>query len=57
MSKILTREQIAVLYGMSADTKEVYCYGRSIKFASGAKRKRTARIIDHLKEIFCGDLK
>ena len=31
MSNFLTRQQIAVLYGFPADTKEVYAHGARIK--------------------------
>jgi hypothetical protein len=41
MATILTRQQIAVLYGLPADTKEVYAFGARIKHSvPGAKRRR-----------------
>jgi hypothetical protein len=41
MSQILTRQQIAILYGLPADTKEVYAHGARIKHTvPGAKRRR-----------------
>ena len=44
----LSKAQIRKLYGLPVDEAgNVYVHGRSIKFATGAKRKRTARIIDH----------
>jgi hypothetical protein len=41
MATILTRQQIAVLYGLPADTKEVYAFGAHIKHTvPGAKRRK-----------------
>jgi hypothetical protein len=41
MATILTRQQIAILYGLPADTKEVYAHGARIKHTvPGAKRRK-----------------
>ena len=46
MSQFLTRQQIAVLYGLPEDTKEVYAHGARIKHSVPGARRRKVTLDD-----------